>query len=105
MVMIAKRTHRSPAALDALRVRALQGDRLKDCTDSEREWVWRSLLKGTRRDIVMDLAGLDAAGMEHALVRIRHWYEQRIALYKTRPRVVRPVKPAPQRHRWPWDRR
>ena len=93
---------RSPAALDALRVRALQGDRLADCADSEREWIWRSLLLGIRRELVQSLAGLDDTGWDRAVLRVKRFYQQRIDAYKARPRIVRPLQ-RPPRRRWFWE--
>ncbi len=102
--MATQRVQRSPAVLDQLRARALRGDRLDECSDSTREWVWRSLLKGVRREIAAGMAGLSPAQVERALARIARLYQQRIASYKaargTEPRVVRPVTPVPARRGW-----
>ena len=85
---------RSSTYFDALRAKALQGDRLRDLADAEREWVWRSLLKGVRRAEAVRLAGLRADQVDPAVAQIRRLYQQRIDHYKAQPQVVRPI-PAP----------
>jgi hypothetical protein len=111
--MATMKGQRSSAAVDALRVRALRGDTLGDCSDSTREWVWRSLLKGVRRDIAVQQAGLAPAQVERALARIARQYQHRLDAYKAArvaregvPRVVRPVvAAAPRRRWWPFGKR
>ncbi|MBA3826035.1 MAG: hypothetical protein H0X24_19310 [Ktedonobacterales bacterium] len=99
-------TKRTPtAAMDALRVRTLRGDRLTDLPDAQREWVWRSLLKEVRRAETMALGHLSDEQYERGVARVRRWYDQRLAAYKARPKVVRPVTPLvkPQRRGfWPF---
>jgi hypothetical protein len=91
---------RSPTAMDHLRAKALKGDPLAQLTDREREWVWRSLLKGVRRAETQALADLDDAQLQKALARVKRWYQARIDQYKA-VHVVRPVVPvAPRRRRW-----
>lgn len=75
-----------------MRARALQGDRLAELTDAEREWVWRSLLTGVRLELSATLAGLTHEQVVQALVQIRARYDQRIANYKLR-RVKTPDLP------------
>ena len=109
--MAGKRVQRSPAVLDQLRARALRGDRLDECSDSTREWVWRSLLKDVRRDEAVKLVGMSPAQVERALARIARLYQHRLDTYKLArakklaqqgqlPRVVRPVAAAAPRRRW-----
>src|SRR5579871_6556912 len=45
-----KKRRRSSREVDQLRARALVDDELAELTDAEREWVWRSVLKGIRID-------------------------------------------------------
>jgi predicted ATPase len=87
------------AKLDQLRARALRGDALRELTDSRREWVWRSLLKGTRIQEAVALVGMTSDDLASALERVRRKYQRRIDLYKQaqaqQPRVRMPVeKPA-----------
>ena len=96
----AKKARTPPEVMDALRVRALRGDRLSDLSDGQREWVWRSLLKGVRRAETMALGHLSDEHYERGVVRVRRWYAQRIAAYKLQPHVVRPVKPLAKFKRW-----
>lgn len=72
----------SPRELDALRARALRGDALRDLSESRREWVWRSLLKGVRIAEALALAGLAAEELEPALAAIRGRYRRRIDDFK-----------------------
>lgn len=73
----------SSAEVTALRVRALQGDALRDVRDATREWVFRSLLIGKHLDEWADLAGLaEPRELEHALQRVRRWYQQRLTAYR-----------------------
>lgn len=90
------------AMLDQWRARALRGDRLGDLTDSQREWVWRSLLKGVRRAEAVCLARLSPEQEAHAVARVRRWYAQRLADYKAQPRIVRPVVVSSVRRRGWW---
>lgn len=76
---------------DRLRARALRGDRLDELRDSRREWIWRSLLKGTRLEVARTLAGLTEEQTIAAVARVRHWYQQRLAEYKRQPRIRKPV--------------
>src|SRR5690242_15981805 len=55
----ARSPRRTPAEVDALRARALLGDPLGELGDGEREWVWRSLLKGARLGEACALAELE----------------------------------------------
>lgn len=85
------RRQATSAETDALRARALRGDRLNELTDSRREWIWRSLLKGTRLEIARELAGLTDEQTTAALALVRRWYQQRLADYKRQPRSRTPV--------------
>jgi hypothetical protein len=44
--------------VDVQRARALRGDGLEELTESQREWVWRSLLRGVRLAQATKLAQL-----------------------------------------------
>ena len=74
---------RTPLEMDALRVRALQGDDLAELADTQREWVWRSLLKGVRRAELLLTLDMKLRQYEKALVPIRQRYQARLAAYKT----------------------
>jgi hypothetical protein len=64
-------------------VRALQGDPLQEVPDAQREWVFRSLLKGHHLEALVAQTGLRTpAQLERALARIRRWYQQRLAAHK-----------------------
>jgi hypothetical protein len=88
------------ATLDQWRARALRGDRLGDLSDTQREWVWRSILKGVRRAEAVRLARLTADQEVQAVARVRRWYAQRLAEFKAQPRIVRPVVAPPSRRGW-----
>jgi hypothetical protein len=109
---------RSSQEVDRLRARALRGDILAELTDAEREWVWRSLLKGVRVDQALVLAEMESDEVEPALARIRRWYSERRASLSARPRArssaalaAVPPPPTPScppvlaRARWPFRRR
>jgi hypothetical protein len=69
--------------VDALRVRALQGDPLREVPDAQREWVFRSLLKGQHLAELAARAGLSTpAEIERALARIRRWYQERLSAHQ-----------------------
>jgi hypothetical protein len=94
-----------PEIMDALRVQTLRGDKLGALSDAQREWVWRSLLKGVRRAETMALGDLSEAQYIKGMARVQRWYAERIAAYKaSQPKpdpvvVVRPVKPLLKRKR------
>jgi hypothetical protein len=67
-----------------LRARALLGDPLVELTDADREWIWRSLLKGIRLGEACVLAGLAADQLDPVLASVRHAYHRRIRDYKLR---------------------
>jgi hypothetical protein len=96
-------TRTAPATMDQLRVRTLRGDRLRDLTDRQREWVWRSVLKGVRRQETIALGHFSEGEYAKGVERVRGWYDQRIEMYKRQqareqaPKVVRPVMAPPQR--------
>jgi hypothetical protein len=91
---------------------------LAELADAEREWVWRSLLKGVRVDQALALAGMESDEVEPALARIRRRYTERRAGHTARPHArssaaleVVPPPPTPlsspvlARARWPFRRR
>lgn len=104
-------TRLSSQAVDALRVRALQGDPLREVGDATREWVFRSLLRDKRHEGWAELAGIaDERAYERALDRIRGWYQQRLDAYKasTGQSSRKRERPAPRSVRpgwWPFARR
>lgn len=66
----------------ALRVRALQGDPLREVRDGTREWVLRSLLIGKHLDEWSQMAGIsEPRELERALEQVRRWYQQRLTTY------------------------
>ena len=86
----AKRRRRS-AEVDLLRARALSDDPLSDLSDTDREWVWRSLLKEIRLSQAAQLAGIvtktgtvDTARVRQALQRVREQYHHRLRAYHDR---------------------
>ena len=92
--------YRKPRDMDRLRAQALKGDYLKHLGDTEREWVWRSLLKGVRWEQTLTVAGLTEEKAQIRLETVRRWYLQRIDTYKhdkakeaLHPKVVRPIAP------------
>jgi hypothetical protein len=60
--------------VDVQRARALRGDALEDLTDGQREWVWRSLLRGVRLSQATKLAQLAAEETPQALQQIANRY-------------------------------
>jgi len=109
------KARRSPAVLDQLRAQALKGDHLDQLSDADREWIWRSLLKGVRKAEAVRLSGLSPEQVERALRRIRKLYQKRLDAYKAKvaaeaqqPKVVRPVapvQPVKRRGLWPFGKR
>src|SRR5262245_42368877 len=75
---------RSSLEVDTLRARALLGDPLVELTDADREWIWRSLLKGIRLGEACALAGLSADQLDPVLVSVGRAYHRRIRDYKQR---------------------
>src|SRR6476646_6602182 len=60
--------------VDVQRARALRGDGLEELTESQREWVWRSLLRGVRLSQATKLAQLAPAETPQALQHVAHRY-------------------------------
>ena len=56
------------------RARALRGDALEELTESQREWVWRSLLRGVRLSQATKLAQLAPEETPQALQQVAHRY-------------------------------
>src|SRR6478672_2128902 len=60
--------------VDVQRARALRGDTLEDLTDGQREWVWRSLLRGVRLSQATKLAQLAPEATPQALQQVANRY-------------------------------
>jgi hypothetical protein len=56
------------------RARALRADALEDLTDSQREWVWRSLLRGVRLSQATKVAQLPPEETPQALQQVADRY-------------------------------
>ena len=56
------------------RARALRGDALEELTDSQREWVWRSLLRGVRLGQATKLAQIAPEETPQALQQVANRY-------------------------------
>lgn len=78
------KARRSSLEVDMLRARALLGDPLVELTDADREWIWRSLLKGIHLGEACALAGLTVDQLDPVLASVRHAYHRRIRDYKLR---------------------
>src|SRR5690348_3111609 len=60
--------------VDVQRARALRGDALEELTESQREWVWRSLLRGVRLSQATKLAQLAPEETPRALQQVASSY-------------------------------
>jgi hypothetical protein len=60
--------------VDVQRARALRGDTLEELTESQREWVWRSLLRGVRLTQATTLAQLPPEETPQALQQVANRY-------------------------------
>lgn len=60
--------------VDVQRARTLRGDALEDLTESQREWVWRSLLRGVRLAQATKLAQLAPEETPQALQQVANRY-------------------------------
>jgi hypothetical protein len=60
--------------VDVQRARALRGDALAELTESQREWVWRSLLRGVRLNQATKLAQLAPEETPQALQQVANRY-------------------------------
>jgi hypothetical protein len=60
--------------VDVQRARALRGDALEELTESQREWVWRSLLRGVRLAQATKLAQLSPEETPQALQQVANCY-------------------------------
>ena len=60
--------------VDVQRARALRGDALEELTESQREWVWRSLLRGVRLSQATKLAQLAPEETAQALQQVVNRY-------------------------------
>ena len=67
--------------VDVQRARALRGDALEELTESQREWVWRSLLRGVRLSQATKLALLapeeTPQALQHVVTRYSALMDQR----------------------------
>jgi hypothetical protein len=63
-----------PWEVDVQRARALRGDVLEELTESQREWVWRSLVRGVRLSQATKLAQLAPAETPQALQQVANRY-------------------------------
>jgi len=61
-------------AAESKAVRALRGDGLEELTESQREWVWRSLLRGVRLSQATKLAQLAPEETPQALQQVANCY-------------------------------
>lgn len=108
-----RKPSRPSALFDRYRAEALRGVYHRDLADKDREWIWRSLLKGVRRKEALKRARLKPEQIPAAFVRVKGWYADRIAAYQREqarqaklPQAVRPVAPvAPRRRRWPFGQK
>src|SRR6476469_8720846 len=62
--------------VDVQRARALRGDALEELTESQREWVWRSLLRGVRLSQATKLAQLAPQETPRALQQVANCYSK-----------------------------
>ena len=106
-----RRTARPSSLFDRYRAEALRGIYHRDLSDADREWIWRSLLKGVRQVEAIRLSRLPPERITAALEQVKRWYRQRCEHYKRqqatqaqRPQVVRPVVPVVPRRLWPFGR-
>jgi hypothetical protein len=60
--------------VDVQRARALRGDVLEELTESQREWVWRSLLRGVRLSQATKLAQRASEETPQALQQVANRY-------------------------------
>jgi hypothetical protein len=60
--------------VDVQRARALRGDALDELAERQREWVWRSLLRGVRLSQATRLAQLSAEETPQALQQVANRY-------------------------------
>ena len=60
--------------VDVQRARALRGDALEELTESQREWVWRSLLREVRLSQATKLAQLAPEQTPQALQEVARQY-------------------------------
>jgi hypothetical protein len=78
--------------VDVHRARALRGDALEELTESQREWVWRSLLRGVRLAQATKLAQLAPEETPQALQQVVSRYS---ALMDQRGRERQAQRDAP----------
>jgi hypothetical protein len=83
--------------VDVQRARALRGDTLAELSDSQREWVWRSLLRGVRLAQATKLAQLPAEETPQALQQVAHRYSA-LMDQRRREREQRGSAPIPTPH-------
>jgi hypothetical protein len=71
---LARPRRRASWEVDVQRARTLRGDVLDELTDSQREWVWRSLLHGVRLAQATKLAQLSPEETPQALQQVASRY-------------------------------
>jgi hypothetical protein len=70
----ARPRRRASHEVDVQRARTLRGDALDELADSQREWVWRSLLRGVRLSQATKLAQLRPEETMQALQQVANRY-------------------------------
>jgi hypothetical protein len=78
--------------VDVQRARALRGDALEELTNSQREWVWRSLLRGVRLAQARTLAQMAPEETPPALQQVAHCYSA-LMDQRRRERLAHPDTP------------
>jgi hypothetical protein len=81
--------------VDVQRVRALRGDALEDLTESQREWVWRSLLRGVRLAQATKLAQLPPEATPQALQQVANRYSTLMDQRRRERQTQRATPPHP----------
>ena len=77
--------------VDVQRARALRGDALEELTNSQREWVWRSLLRGVRLSQATKLAQLPPEETPQALQQVANRYSTLMDLRRQERQTQRDI--------------
>ena len=80
------------------RARALRGDALEELTESQREWVWRSLLRGVRLAQATKLAQMAAAETPQALQQVANCYSALMDRRRRDRQALRITTPSGKEH-------